>query len=204
MDTTTIGQRIRMLRKHYGLNQTAFGKAVGVSYGHISNIEAGKDKASDNLIRLIAIEYCANEDWIRSGVGDMLDQSFTQDHLSMNESIALTLEELSQILNSSPVGMRSLEVSILNSITSFFGENLIFTKSDAVSYLEIVDDLVHQLSRFDIALQMTYQRKTTKLDIKRLDELETDVFGEIANSLYELGNMYSDKSKKQNKNKNSD
>ena len=196
MPTTTIGQRIRELRKYYKLNQTAFGKAVGVSYGHISNIEAGKDKASDNLIRLIAIEYCANEDWIKTGNGDMLEQSFTQDHLSQNESIALTIEELTEILNSSPVSVRAVEVSILCSVTSFFKDNLIFTKSDTLPYLEIIDELIHQLDRFNTALQMTYRRQATKLDIKKLDELQSDVFGKLASSLYELGNLYADKSVK--------
>lgn len=193
MPITSIGQRIRELRKYYKLNQTAFGKAVGVSYGHISNIEAGKDKASDNLIRLIAIEYCANEDWIKTGNGDMLEQSFTQDHLSQNESIALTIEELTEILNSSPVSVRAVEVSILCSVISFFKDNLIFTKSDTLPYLEIIDELVHQLDRFNTSLQMTYRRQATKLDIKKLDELQSDVLGQLASSLYELGNLYADK-----------
>lgn len=190
MSMSTIGQRIKELRKHYKLNQTTFGKAVGVSYGHISNIESGKDNPSDSLIRLIAIEYCANENWIKTGDGEMLNQTFTQEHLSLNDSINDVISELAEILTSSSVSIRTEQVSIMCSILNFFRGNSLINKSKQLSYLEILNELIHQITRYDSLLQVTYQRKLTRLDEKMINDTEDDVFGEIATLLPCLKDIY--------------
>lgn len=193
MPLSTVGQRIKALRKHYKLNQTAFGKAVGVSYGHISNIESGKDNPSDSLIRLIAIEYCANENWIITGEGEMLEQSFPQDHLSHNESAGLVVNELTKLLESSPASIRAAQISVMCSILQFFKGNSLIGKNKQLSYLEILNDLVHQIARYDSFLQVTCQRVLTKLDEKRIDDTQEDVFCELASLLPCLKDLYTKK-----------
>lgn len=53
----TLGQKIKALRKQHKLTQKAFGDLVGVSYAHISSIEAGKDYPSKVLLQNICSKF---------------------------------------------------------------------------------------------------------------------------------------------------
>jgi transcriptional regulator with XRE-family HTH domain len=69
----TINNRISVLRKHLGLNQTQFAQKIGVSSQHISMFEAGKAKFSETTINLICLTFGVNEAWLRDGKGNMID-----------------------------------------------------------------------------------------------------------------------------------
>ena len=40
-----VGERMKSIRKSRKLTQTQFGKKLGVTYAHISNIERGRDNS---------------------------------------------------------------------------------------------------------------------------------------------------------------
>lgn len=63
--------RIKELRKSLGLNQTDFGKNLGVTTSAISGYELGTITPSDAIIKSICREYGVNETWLRTGAGDM-------------------------------------------------------------------------------------------------------------------------------------
>lgn len=63
--------RIKELRKSLGLNQTDFGKNLGVTTSTISGYELGTISPSDAIIKSIVREYGVNETWLRTGAGDM-------------------------------------------------------------------------------------------------------------------------------------
>lgn len=65
---STIGKRVKAIRKKYGLNQGDFATPLGISYGHISNIEKDKDFPSKSLIKLISSKYEVEEEWIINGI----------------------------------------------------------------------------------------------------------------------------------------
>jgi transcriptional regulator with XRE-family HTH domain len=69
----TINNRISVLRKHLGLNQTKFAQKIGVSSQHISMFEAGKAKFSETTINLICLTFGVRETWLKTGEGDMMD-----------------------------------------------------------------------------------------------------------------------------------
>jgi transcriptional regulator with XRE-family HTH domain len=48
-----------------------FGEKLGLTYSAISAIEIGKNPPTDANIKLICLTYGVNEDWIRSGNGEM-------------------------------------------------------------------------------------------------------------------------------------
>ena len=100
---STIGERIRRLRKHYNLNQKDFAKRITMSYGHISNIENGKDYPSDAIIKLLIIEYGTNETWLRTGEGNMLNNSEYNDYSSLTESSLTAEQELIELLKNSSI-----------------------------------------------------------------------------------------------------
>lgn len=66
---STIGDRIKEIRKERGLTQVVFGEMMGVSHSHISKIEANKEFPSDTLIKLICLDFGINESWLRTGEG---------------------------------------------------------------------------------------------------------------------------------------
>lgn len=67
----TIGQRIREIRKHYGLNQTDFGERIGLKQTAIGLYENDQRGVADRTILLICEKYSVREEWLRNGTGEM-------------------------------------------------------------------------------------------------------------------------------------
>lgn len=65
------GDRVRELRKTLGLTLERFGDPLGVKKAAISNIENGSRNLTDQMIASICREYGVNEEWLRSGNGEM-------------------------------------------------------------------------------------------------------------------------------------
>lgn len=68
----SVQQRFAVLRKHLGLSKKKFAEELRVSPAHITGVESGKSTPSRMLIRLVALVFRANEDWILTGEGPML------------------------------------------------------------------------------------------------------------------------------------
>lgn len=66
-----MNERIRQLRKTLGLTLEDFGAKVGVGKTAISNIENGKRNLTDQMFLSICREWNVNEEWLRTGEGDM-------------------------------------------------------------------------------------------------------------------------------------
>lgn len=66
-----MNNRIALLRKTLSLTMEEFGKRVGVTRSAISNIENGKRNLTDQMILSICREFNVNENWIKTGQGEM-------------------------------------------------------------------------------------------------------------------------------------
>lgn len=71
----TIGQRIREIRKHYGLNQTDFGERIGLKQTAIGLYENDQRGVADRTILLICEKYSVREEWLRDGTEPMFIES---------------------------------------------------------------------------------------------------------------------------------
>lgn len=67
----TEGQRVREVRKSLGLTMEKFGASLGVGKTAISNIELGTRNLTEQMLLSICRVYNANEEWLRSGAGEM-------------------------------------------------------------------------------------------------------------------------------------
>lgn len=66
-----LKDRIKQIRKTIGLNQSDFGKQIGVKGNTIGNYEIGLRTPSDAVILSICREFNVSEQWLRNGEGDM-------------------------------------------------------------------------------------------------------------------------------------
>ena len=70
----TQGERVKEIRKSLGLTLEKFGDKVGVTKGAISAIENGNRNLTDQMAISICREFNVNENWLRTGEGEMFEQ----------------------------------------------------------------------------------------------------------------------------------
>jgi SOS-response transcriptional repressor LexA len=68
--------RVEEIRNKLGLSQEEFGRRIALAKSTISSIEAGNRVLNERTIKLICQEFNVDEEWLRTGEGDM----FTTDN----------------------------------------------------------------------------------------------------------------------------
>ena len=63
--------RVKLVRKQEGLTQADFGASLGVSRATIASIESGRQAINDTFIRLLCLNFDIDENWLRTGQGEM-------------------------------------------------------------------------------------------------------------------------------------
>lgn len=76
-----MNERIRLLRKELGLNQSDFGNKIGVKQGTVAGYESGARTPLDAVVSSICREFDVNEEWLRTGEGEMFEQMAEQQKL---------------------------------------------------------------------------------------------------------------------------
>ena len=66
-----MNNRIKFLRKSLNLTQQEFADKLNIKRGAVSNYEIGRNQPIDAVISLICREFNVNENWLRSGEGEM-------------------------------------------------------------------------------------------------------------------------------------
>lgn len=64
-------ERIKDLRKINNLTQEAFGNRLSITRDMVNNIERGRVNIKDHIVKLICSEFAINEEWLRTGEGEM-------------------------------------------------------------------------------------------------------------------------------------
>ena len=82
--------RLKSLRKALKLSQAEFGEKLGVSRDVISNFENGRVELKDNFIQLICLKFSINENWLRTGEGDMYRKTTSERLDEIAEELQLT------------------------------------------------------------------------------------------------------------------
>lgn len=71
----TAGERVKRIRKEKDLTLEKFGEKVGVTKQTISRIENGINSLTDQMVLSICREFGVNENWLRTGDGEMFLQT---------------------------------------------------------------------------------------------------------------------------------
>lgn len=120
-----INERIKQLRKELKLSGEKFGEKLGVKRSAISDIETGRNNLTDQMFLSICREFNVNENWLRTGEGEMFLKplEFSLDEFCKSRNMSeLELEILKayfnipedirkQALNHFVAGLQSSEIS---------------------------------------------------------------------------------------------
>lgn len=188
-----IGKRIRELRKEYGLNQTDFAKPLGVSYGHISNLEKGKDMPSQSLIKLVAHEYNTSEEWLLEGKGRMITHKPYDDQPSNMDKTNELMIQLDDILCEPPSTIRNLQDNILESIVLLLNVNRKLKIDLRRNHLEILNKMLKNIYTLNAHLIVAKDLDgcTSSSSHKdRIENLMDEIFENFASELEDFANVY--------------
>lgn len=83
-------ERIREIRKTLKLTQVEFGEKIGVKGNTVTNYETGLRNPTDAVLLSICREFNVNEEWLRSGEGDMFQIPDDEDAALVSEILEHT------------------------------------------------------------------------------------------------------------------
>jgi len=72
-----VKERIKKIRKELDLTQQEFAERIGIKRNTIANYETGRNDPVDSVISLICREFGVNEEWLRTGNGEMFNPAPT-------------------------------------------------------------------------------------------------------------------------------
>lgn len=78
-----MNNRIKAVRKHFGMNQTEFGAEIGVTQGAITSYEKGTREPLNLSIQAICTRFGVDEHWLRTGEGEMFRPMTEREELHM-------------------------------------------------------------------------------------------------------------------------
>ena len=66
-----MNDRVKKIRQESGITQAQFADKIGLSRNYVAMIEIGQREPSDRTILDICREFGVNEEWLRTGKGEM-------------------------------------------------------------------------------------------------------------------------------------
>jgi transcriptional regulator with XRE-family HTH domain len=75
MASETVNDRIKRVRQELKLSQKAFCTGILLSPGHYAEIELNNRAVNERIIKLVATMYHVNENFLRTGEGDIFDET---------------------------------------------------------------------------------------------------------------------------------
>lgn len=82
-----MNKRLLQIRKHFDLTQAEFAEKLKITHSAYSKIELGQRNLTDRTIADICREFNINEEWLRTGDGEMLKSKKSID-VELSELVA--------------------------------------------------------------------------------------------------------------------
>lgn len=87
-----MNERLKKLRKTLDLTQQEFADRIGIKRNSLANYETGRNTPIDAILISICREWNVNEEWLRTGNGEMFLELNRKDQLVLWASTALSKE----------------------------------------------------------------------------------------------------------------
>lgn len=75
------GARLKEIRMSLGLSQLDMASKLGISNGHLSDLEKDRKNITEPTVKILAYEFNVNDDWLKTGKGEMFlssDEKFAE------------------------------------------------------------------------------------------------------------------------------
>jgi transcriptional regulator with XRE-family HTH domain len=83
-----MNERIKRIRNSLNISQTDFAQKLSISRSAVCKMESGENYPSEQTIKLMCGEFSINEEWLRTGKGEMFIEK------SKDEQIAEMLADI--------------------------------------------------------------------------------------------------------------
>jgi len=175
-----MGERVKELRKALGLSGEKFGEKIGVTRSAISDIERGRNGLSDSNIIAICREFNVNEEWLRTGMGEMFkDMSLDEEIISFIGEIQWdTSNTFKKRFISAISKLSEEEWNVLEKIIVDMASNIEENKKEVIDGQQRLTTLMLLLRAFYVkfnSMKTDESKKTKDLIAKCL--WKTDEFG---------------------------
>lgn len=77
-----MNERLKKLRKELDMTQQEFADRIGVKRNSLANYETGRNTPIDAIIISICREFHVNENWLRTGEGEMFIEMSRDDEIA--------------------------------------------------------------------------------------------------------------------------
>lgn len=78
-----MNERIKELRRTLNLTQQEFADRIGVKRNTVATYEGGRNTPIDSVVSLICREFNVNEEWLRTGQGEMFKAIPEEDEVAV-------------------------------------------------------------------------------------------------------------------------
>ncbi len=77
-----MNERLKKLRKELDMTQQEFADRIGIKRNSLANYETGRNTPIDAIIVSICREFNVNENWLRTGEGEMFIEMSYDDEIA--------------------------------------------------------------------------------------------------------------------------
>lgn len=138
-----MNQRLKKLRKSLDITQQEFADRLGIKRNTVATYESGKSNPSDSAVMLICREFNVNEEWLRTGNGDIFIEK--SDSLLESLGIKYNLSDTDLILLEKFISMKPENRKIIEDYIVDTARK-IMESYDSFSAPDSEDDLDHVVS----------------------------------------------------------
>jgi transcriptional regulator with XRE-family HTH domain len=122
-------ERLKQLRKELNLNQQEFAEKIGINRGTLANYEVGRNEPIDAVVKLICDRFHVNEEWLRTGEGEMFTALSKEDEIMelIEQSMS---EESGEIKRRFATAIMKLTPEQIRHCTNWIIDNLLAMPQD--------------------------------------------------------------------------
>ncbi|WP_273325750.1 helix-turn-helix domain-containing protein [Vallitalea guaymasensis] len=99
-----MNERLKLIRQDLNLTQLNFANALNISQANLSRIEKGIQPLTERIVNDICREFKVNEEWLRTGEGEMFKEDdfffdlgyYTQDASDIDKAIIIEFLKLDE------------------------------------------------------------------------------------------------------------
>ncbi len=140
-------KRIKKIRKTFDLTQQEFAERIGVKRNTVATYEMGKSKPSDSALSLICREFNVNEEWLRTGIGQMFKPTLSTALDKLKKEYNLSIED--SLLIEKFVNMKAEKRAV---ITEYILEAADYLREKSEDATPLITPDISKTSMYDSSL----------------------------------------------------